>query len=76
MGICFGSTSKFKINDKRGQDKVASKFFEKIGIEKYDVSVFYSLFLELDLRDHGTIPTDDLYVKYRYSMIIVLEWNR
>jgi hypothetical protein len=65
MGLCLGTSSGFKINDKKGQDKMASRFFQMIALEKYEVSVFYSIFLEFDLKETGTFKTDALYHKYR-----------
>lgn len=65
MGICLGTASGFKLNEKRGQDKIAARFFTMIGLEKYDVSCFYTVYAEMDLKRKGLINTDDLYYKYR-----------
>jgi len=65
MGLCLGKSSGFKLNDKRGQDKMAARFFDMIGLEKYDVHCFYSIFAEIDLKETGLINIEDFFIKYR-----------
>lgn len=65
MGLCLGTSSGFKLNEKRGQDKMAARLFGMIGLEKYDVSCFYTAFSDIDIKGTGRINTEDLFVKYR-----------
>lgn len=67
MGSCLGRSSGFKLSDKLGQDKMAAEFFKIIGLEKYDVSTFYSIFSEFDLMDLGYFETSKIYAIYRLS---------
>lgn len=67
MGLCLGTASGFKINDKLGQDKIASHFFKLMDLEKYDVSMFYEMFTEIDINETGVISTSQLYHSYRYG---------